>query len=87
MTSYLQAEGLTKSFGERVLFENLSLDLTALATGYVNIGILSAFSTALIPMAIEHFNNLSFWPSAAIQARNADQYAIAVQGFAHFVRR
>ena len=25
MTSYLQAEGLTKSFGERVLFENLSL--------------------------------------------------------------
>ena len=22
MTSYLQAEGLTKSFGERVLFEN-----------------------------------------------------------------
>lgn len=42
---------------ELTLFENLSLDLTAMARGYVNIGMLAAFSTALIPMAIERFNN------------------------------
>lgn len=41
---------------ELTLFENLSLDLTTMAQGYVNIGILSAFSTALVPMAIERFN-------------------------------
>jgi DNA-binding transcriptional LysR family regulator len=41
---------------ELMQFENLSLDLTAMARGYVNVGILSAFSTALIPMAVERFN-------------------------------
>lgn len=42
---------------ELMVFENQSLDLTTMAQGYVNIGILSAFSTALIPMAMERFNN------------------------------
>lgn len=50
---------------ELMLFENLSLDLTAMARGYVNIGILSAFSTALIPMAMERFNNR--YPGVQIQ--------------------
>lgn len=50
---------------ELTVFENLSLDLTAMTQGYVNIGILSAFSTALIPMAIERFNDL--YPGIQVQ--------------------
>lgn len=50
---------------ELTVFENLSLDLTTMAQGYVNIGILSAFSTALIPMAMERFN--SQYPGIQVQ--------------------
>lgn len=46
----------TRLMDELTLFENLSFDLSGLATGFVNIGILSAFSTALLPMAVERFN-------------------------------
>lgn len=55
----------TRLMDELTLFENLSFDLTRLATGYVNIGILSAFSTALIPMAMEKFNSL--FPGIQVQ--------------------
>ncbi|WP_172717071.1 LysR family transcriptional regulator [Neorhizobium sp. T6_25] len=55
----------TRLMDELMLFENLSLDLTTMSQGYVNIGILSAFSTALIPMAVERFNNL--YPGIQIQ--------------------
>lgn len=55
----------TRLMEELTVFENLSLDLTAMAQGYLNIGILSAFSTALIPMAIERFN--SRYPGIQVQ--------------------
>lgn len=55
----------TRLMDELAVFENLSLDLTSLAAGYLNIGILSAFSTALMPMAIERFN--SRYPGIQIQ--------------------
>lgn len=50
---------------ELTLFEHLSIDLVALQAGFVNIGILSAFSTALVPMAIERFNTR--YPTVQVQ--------------------
>lgn len=55
----------TRLMDELTLFENLSLDLSGLATGFVNIGILSAFSTALLPMAVERFNII--YPGVQVQ--------------------
>lgn len=55
----------TRLMDELMLFENLSLDLTSMAQGYVNIATLSAFTTALIPMAVERFNNL--YPGIQVQ--------------------
>lgn len=46
----------TRLMDELTLFESLSFDLKQLATGFVNIGMLSAFSTALVPMAVERFH-------------------------------
>ena len=50
MTSYLQAEGLTKSFGERVLFENLSL---AVGEGQ-RIGLIAKNGTGKTTLLIAH---------------------------------
>jgi DNA-binding transcriptional LysR family regulator len=55
----------TRLIHELTLFEHLSIDLVALQAGFVNIGILSAFSTALVPMAIERFNTR--YPTVQVQ--------------------
>jgi DNA-binding transcriptional LysR family regulator len=50
---------------ELTLFESLSSDLTNLKAGQVNIGTLSAFSTAVLPMAIESYNRQ--YPEVRVQ--------------------
>jgi DNA-binding transcriptional LysR family regulator len=60
----------TRLMEELTLFESFSLDLSALSKGFVNIGVLSAFSTALIPMAIEKFND--DFPGVQVQVDQLD---------------